>query len=528
MTMPSGAAEPADTAESADTERPSDTARTEGKASPAGTADLATARESIVIIGAGFSGLAMAIALKRAGRDDFVILEKAGEVGGTWRENTYPGCACDIMSLLYSYSFAPKADWSRLFPPQAELLEYIKDCTETFDLRRHIRFGVKVTALEFDDPTGTWRLLVEGGSTITARAVVAALGPLHVPNVPDIPGLPDFKGTVFHSAEWDHGYDLSGKRVAVIGTGASAIQFVPRIVPQVESLALFQRTPPWILPKPDRAITEVERWMFRRLPGFQRAYRSGLYLLHESMAAGFQNPRMMEAAGSVARWHLARQVADPDLRRRLTPAYTMGCKRTLLSSDYYPALTQPKVHLVSEGIAEIGADRVITDNGMSYEVDAIILGTGFHVVDAMRDSRIVGEGGVPIQEAWKDGVEAHLGVTVAGFPNLFIMLGPNTGLGHNSMIFMMEAQVRYIMQCLRMLDRSHATRVSVRASAQRRFNRWVQKRSRGAVWESGGCNSWYLDENGKNRAAWPASTINYWWRTRRLHPTDFELEGSSQ
>lgn len=496
--------------------------------SPATRATEARTEKPIVIIGTGFSGLAMAIALKRSGTTDFVILEKADEVGGTWRENTYPGCACDIMSLLYSYSFEPKHDWSRLFPRQEELLDYIKGCVAKYDLRPHIRFGTEVSGLEYDDRTETWRVLVAGGEPLSARALVSAMGPLHVPNLPDLPGLAGFRGKVFHSAEWDHSYDLTGKRVAVIGTGASAIQFVPQIAGRVESLALFQRTPPWIMPKADRPITAVEKWLFRRVPGVQRAYRNGIYLLNESFVLGFKNPWLMRLSSGVATWHRARQVPDRELRRRLTPTYTMGCKRTLLSSDYYPALTRPNVRLVTDGITEIGSDHVVAADGTAYDVDAIIFGTGFHVTDAMERAHIVGSGGRRIQDAWKDGVEAHLGVAIAGFPNLFLMLGPNSGLGHNSMIFMMEAQVRYVMQCLRMLDSSDARRISVRPSAQHRFNRWVQRKSEGAVWVAGGCMSWYLDKNGKNRAAWPASTINYWWRTRRLRPAEFELEGASR
>ncbi|GAA2255161.1 NAD(P)/FAD-dependent oxidoreductase [Actinomadura luteofluorescens] len=478
----------------------------------------------VVVIGTGFSGLGMAIGLKKAGVHDFVILEKADEVGGTWRENTYPGCACDIMSLLYSYSFEPKTDWSRMFPEQNELLAYIKDVVDKYELAQHIRFNAEVTATEYDDATDTWQVTVNGGETVRGRALVAGMGPLHRPSIPDLPGLASFEGTAFHSAEWDHSYDLEGKRVAVIGTGASAIQFVPRIAPKVRHLTVFQRTPPWILPKPDRRVTGVERALFRRFPLVQRGYRNGIYMMQESFVLGFKNPRLLKAASSLARGHLARQVPDRSLRRKLTPDYTMGCKRTLVSSDYYPALTRPNVELTTEGIAEVRPRSIVTRDGREHEVDAIVFGTGFHVTDAFDGARIVGRNGLKIQDAWRDGVEAHLGVAVKGFPNLFLLLGPNSGLGHNSMIFIIEAQVRYVLQCLAMLDGAGGTAISVKPSAQDRFNRWVQRRSEGAVWVAGGCDSWYLDRDGVNRAAWPASTLAFWLRTRRLDPGDFHIE----
>ncbi|MBE1537992.1 flavin-containing monooxygenase [Actinomadura algeriensis] len=489
----------------------------------------------VAIIGTGFSGLGMAIGLKKSGVHDFVVLEKAGEVGGTWRENTYPGCGCDIMSLLYSFSFEPKNDWSRMFPKQAELLQYIKDVVDKYDLAQHIRFRAEVTGAEYDDATGTWRVTVAGeegpdgrrDEIVRARAVVAGMGPLHKPNVPDLPGLESFEGAVFHSAEWDHGYDLEGRRVAVVGTGASAIQFVPQIAKRVESLTVFQRTPPWIIPKPDRRITGVEKALFRRVPGVQRGYRNGIYLLQESFVVGFKNPRLLKLASGLAQWHLARQVPDRELRRKLVPDYTMGCKRTLVSSDYYPALMRRNVELTTEGIAEVRPKSIVTRDGREHEVDAIIFGTGFHVADAFDDARITGRDGLRIQDAWKDGIEAHLGVTVAGFPNLFLLLGPNSGLGHNSMIFMIEAQVRYVLQCLAMLDAAGGARIAVRPSAQDRFNAWVQRKSEGAVWVAGGCTSWYLDRDGVNRAAWPASTVNYWLRTRRLDAADFEIESAA-
>ncbi|GAB3671118.1 NAD(P)/FAD-dependent oxidoreductase [Actinocorallia lasiicapitis] len=474
----------------------------------------------VVIIGTGFSGLGMAIALKQAGEHDFVVLEKADEVGGTWRENTYPGAACDIMSLLYSYSFEPRTTWSRMYPRQEELLDYIKHCVAKYGIHEHIRFGTEVLGAEYDDAARAWTVTTNNG-VHTGRALVTGMGPLHHPSIPDLPGLESFAGTTFHSAQWNHDHDLAGKRVAVIGTGASAIQFVPQIARTVERLTVFQRTPAWILPKPDRRVTKIERRLWERLPGALKFYRAGIYLAQESAVLGFKNPQIMKAGEAVARRHLRKQIPDPRMRAHLTPKYTMGCKRTLVSSDYYPALIRPNVTVDFTGIREIRENAVVSHDGTVHEVDTIIFGTGFHVVDAMENARITGEGGVKLQDAWRDGVEAHMGVAVKGFPNLFLILGPNSGLGHNSMIFMIEAQVRYVLQALKLLD--GRSRVAVKPTAQDRFNSWVQRKSAGAVWVSGGCTSWYLDAEGKNRAAWPASTLNYWIKTRRLRREDFDL-----
>ena len=482
---------------------------------------------AVVIVGTGFSGIGMAIALKKAGVSNFVILEKAASVGGTWRENTYPGCACDIRSHLYSYSFEPKADWSRESAPQEEILGYIEHCADKYGLRPHIRFGAEVTGAEYDEQNASWEITLADGGLVRGKAIVAGLGPLHLPSIPELPGLERFEGTAFHSAQWDHDYDLTGKRVAVIGTGASAIQFVPRIAGQARHLTVFQRTAPWILPRPDRAFSTSEKRTFQRVPGARFAYRNMIYWLQESFVLGFEHPRLIKAAERLGREHIGRQVADPQLRRKLTPDYTLGCKRTLVSSDYYPAFNQPGVDLETGGIAEIRPRSIVTAGGREVEADAIIFGTGFHVTDAMAKLNITGRDGLKIADAWRDGVTAHLGSTVAGFPNLFFIVGPNTGLGHNSMIFMIEAQIRYITDCLRLVARSRARSIEVRPEAQQRFNEWVQEKSGGSVWLKGGCASWYLDAGGVNRALWPASTINFWLRTRRVKAADFRLEGAA-
>ena len=482
---------------------------------------------AVVIVGTGFAGIGMAIALKKAGLSNFVILEKADRVGGTWRENTYPGCACDIRSHLYSYSFEPKADWSREFAPQREILGYIEHCVDKYGLRPHIRFGAELTGAEYDDAEAAWEISTADGGVVRGKAIVAGLGPLHLPSIPELPGLERFEGTAFHSARWDHDHDLAGKRVAVIGTGASAIQFVPQVARQAGHLTVFQRTAPWILPRPDRAFTEEQKRRFERIPGSKFAKRNMIYWLQESFVLGFEHPNLIKGAERLGRWHIERQVHDPELRRKLTPSYTLGCKRTLVSSDYYPAFSRPDVDLETSGIAEIREHSIVTSDGREIGVDTIIFGTGFHVTDAMSGLNIVGRDGLKLADAWRDGMTAHLGTTVVGFPNLFFLVGPNTGLGHNSIIFMIEAQVRYIMSCLRLVARSRARSIEVRHEAQDRFNQWVQEKSSGSVWLKGGCASWYLDSQGVNRALWPASTLSFWLRMRRVSPADFRLEGAT-
>ena len=477
---------------------------------------------SIVIVGSGFSGLCMAIKLKQAGFDDFVVLEKAGDLGGTWRENTYPGCACDVQSHLYSYSFEPNPDWSRMFSPQPEIRAYLRHCADKYGVASHIRYHAEVTGAEYDDATRTWRIDVRDNAPITCRAMVFGMGPLHIPNIPEIPGLERFAGPTFHSAEWDHEVDLRGKRVAVVGTGASAIQFVPAIAPEVAHLDLFQRTPPWIMPKPDREIGDRERELFARVPAVQRARRHAIYWVNESRIPGFDNPKLMRLAQRVPIRHIHKQIADPELRAKVTPDHTMGCKRTLLSDDYYPALTRDNVDVITGGIAEITEDAVVTADGVAHPADVIIFGTGFHVTDALDAMRLTGRGGVKLSEAWADGMSAYLGTAVSGFPNMFMLVGPNTGLGHSSMIFMIEAQVHYIMDCLRLLSRSGATALDVRPRVQRRFNESLQNHLSGTVWASG-CTSWYLDANGRNTTVWPGFTWRFWLRTRRARPADYEL-----
>jgi cation diffusion facilitator CzcD-associated flavoprotein CzcO len=477
----------------------------------------------IVIVGAGFAGIGMAIKLKQAGYHDFVVLEKGDDLGGTWRDNTYPGCACDVPSHLYSYSFELNPDWSRMFAPQEEIWEYLRGCASRYGVLPHIRYGARVASMEYDERALRWRVELDGGGVLKPRAVVSGIGALHVPSYPDVPGRDAFRGTAFHSARWDHSADLAGKRIAVIGTGASAAQFVPRIAPLAGHLTVFQRTPPWVQAKPDFAFSPAARRALR-LPGAARALRWLIYAAMESRALGFTvHPSLMKAHERMARRHLESQVADPELRRALTPDYTIGCKRVIISSDYYPALTRENVSLVTGGVKEIRQRSVVDASGTEHEADVIIYGTGFKVTEALQELDIVGRGGVKLREAWRDGIEAYLGVTTTGFPNLFFLLGPNTGLGHNSVVLMIESQVHYVMECLRLLSRTRATALDVRPEAQREFNRKLHARLDPLVWNAGGCSSWYLDEHGVNRTIWPGFTFEYWARTRKVKPGDYEL-----
>ncbi|WP_447006025.1 flavin-containing monooxygenase [Saccharothrix isguenensis] len=479
----------------------------------------------VLVVGTGFSGLGMAIELKRTGERDFVVLEKEADLGGTWRDNSYPGCACDVPSHMYSFSFELNPRWSRMFARQPEIWDYLKRVAEKYRLREHIRFNSEVSSARWDEDDKLWHVTTGNGDTYTAKSVVAGVGALHIPNVPTLPGIDAFQGKAFHSARWDHDYDLRGKRVAVVGTGASAIQFVPRIADEVERLTLFQRTPPWIMPKIDRAITTWEQRLFRALPFTQRLYRNFVYWTRESSALGFAvNPKIMEFAQNIARRHMRRQVPDEALRAKLTPDYTMGCKRVLISNDYYPALSKPNVDLVTDGIAEVRANSVVDRAGVEHEVDVIIYGTGFHVVDSFDYLDVAGKGGVDLAKQWREkGIETYYGITVSGFPNFFFLLGPNTGLGHNSVVFMIESQIRYVRQCLELLDRHQADELDVRPEAQARFNRELQRKLTKGVWTEGGCKSWYLDAQGVNRTVWPGFTWRYWMRTKTVRAEDYTL-----
>jgi len=477
----------------------------------------------VAIIGAGFGGLGMAIKLREAGRSDFVIFEKAGDLGGTWRDNTYPGCACDVPSHLYSYSFEQNPDWSRMYSPQPEIWEYLRRCAEKYGVEPHIRYNAAIAEAAYDEDNRFWRIRTRDGRETTARVLISGVGALHIPAIPKIKGIETFAGTAFHSAEWNSDCDLAGKCVAVIGTGASAIQFVPQIAPKVKALHLFQRTPPWILPRPDRPVKAGEKSLFRRAPFLLGLWRTVIYWGMEMRALGFTvNPKLMTKIEKFARDHIAAQVPDPELRARLTPDYLIGCKRILISNDYYPALTRANVELVTEQIAEVRAHSIVTADGKERAIDAIIYGTGFKATEPLSEIAITGRNARRLEDDWRNGAEAYYGIATAGYPNFFMLLGPNTGLGHNSVVFMIESQVRYILRCLEWLDRAGDGDIEVRADVQRHFNETIQEQMRRTVWQSG-CKSWYQTETGRNTTIWPGFTVSYWWRTRSPRRGDFAI-----
>ncbi len=475
---------------------------------------------SAIVVGAGFSGIAAGVALRKAGIRDFVILEKANRVGGTWRENTYPGAACDVPSHLYSFSFEPNPSWSRAYSRQAEILAYLEHCADKYGLRDHLRFDHRVISAEFDDGAGTWRVETSHG-VLVARSLLLGNGALHVPQLPAIPGLASFEGTQFHSAQWNHGYELAGKRVAVIGTGASAIQFVPEIAKQVAALEVFQRTPPWIMPKRDREMTARERWMFEHVPATQALRRTRQYWLMESTVIGFAfAPKVNELLERMPRRFLAKQVADPELRAKLTPTYRFGCKRVLISNDYYPALQRDNVALITDAITAVEPRGIRTADGQLHEVDAIICGTGFKVSEYLSPIRIVGTGGVELSDAWRETLRNYLGITVSGFPNLFLLMGPNTGLGHNSMIFMIEAQARYAAAAITAMRDHKLAAIDVKPSVEQAFRAELARKMKSTVWATG-CQSWYQTPNGEV-FLWPGATFDYWWRTRKVELADYD------
>ncbi len=480
---------------------------------------------TVAIVGSGFAGIGMAASLLRAGITDLVLLERAADLGGTWRDNSYPGAACDVPSHLYSFSFAPNPGWSRSFSPQPEIWAYLRRVADDAGVTGKIRFGAEVTSARWDAGGCQWRVETTSG-TLTTRFLVSATGPLSDPLIPDIPGLATFTGAVFHSASWDHDHDLAGRDVAVIGTGASAIQFVPQVQPLAGRVTVFQRTPAWIMPRHDRQISRPERWLFRHVPVTQRIARAAIYCGRETYALGFvKNPAIMRAVQAAVRRHLRRQVPDPDLRAKVTPSYLMGCKRILLSNDYYPALAQPNVALVTEAITEIREDCVLTSDGTAHPADTLIFGTGFHVTDFPFAHRVFGEDGASLAAHWSDrpAQTAFRGTTTAGFPNLFTLTGPNTGLGHTSQVFMIEAQVRYVRGALAHARRHGIERIEVRPAAQAAYDAMVRRKMGKTVWMTGGCKSWYLDADGRNIALWPDFTWAYAWHTRRFDPASYDL-----
>lgn len=493
------------------------------------TAEPAAIQTDILIIGAGFAGIGMGIRLRAEGRQDFLILDREEAVGGTWQINTYPGCACDVPSHLYSYSFEPNPSWSRMFSPQAEIRRYLHHCRDKYQLQPHLRMRRTVDQARFDEQRGRWLLHTECGERYEARILVSAIGGLDVPAWPDIPGLQSFEGPMFHSQGWDHSQDLSDKRIAVIGTGASAIQFVPQIQPKADHVHLFQRTAPWVLPKPDRRISDFEHRLFRRWPAVQRLYRRWIYWLLESRVTGFVlQPALLKLAELGGRLHIRKHIKNPELRKKLTPSFRLGCKRVLIANDYYPALAQANVSVETAGIAEINPAGIRTKDDRQIDADVIILGTGFKATEPLKRGMIFGLGGTDIVDAWEGSLEAYKGTTVTGFPNLFMLNGPNTGLGHSSVIFTIESQLEYIMGALRHLDQQQLQWLNVKQDVQQRYNEWLQKKMARTIWERGGCSSWYQDARGRNVALWPGSTFGFRRMLRRFDADNYEQQPASE
>jgi len=487
---------------------------------------MQTKKKTLVIIGAGFAGICMGIHLKKAGIDDFVIIEGEDGAGGTWRVNTYPGAACDVQSHLYSFSFEPYPKWSRMFGLQDEILEYQEYCCEKYGLYLHCEFNTFVESATFNDRKGTWTVETSGENTYEAQFVISGSGGLSKPAYPDIQGTESFKGPKFHSAQWDHSVDLKGKRVAVIGSGASAIQIVPAIIDEVEHLDYYQRTPSWVLPKPDREILDIEKSVFKAVPAVQQLYRSAIYALMESRALGFVvTPKLMTYAKLMGLRHINKYIKDPELRKKMTPEYEMGCKRILMSNDYYQAVSRDYVEVVSEGIASIDETGITTADGRHRPVDVIVYCTGFYASENVLQYEVYGKNGLDIKEAWKDGPEAYLGTVVSGFPNMFTIVGPNTGLGHNSMIYMIESQVNYIMEALRYTRKEKLQTIDVKADVQAAYNKEIQARLDRSIWASG-CQSWYKTKSGKNTTLWPGFTFEFRARTLFFNARDFNKERS--
>lgn len=471
-------------------------------------------RTQVLIIGAGFSGIGLGAKLREAGLNDFIIVERSDGVGGVWRANNYPGAACDVPSHLYSFSFEPRADWPSRYASQADILDYLKHCTRKYGLEPHIRFGVEVSKARWEEARGLWVVHASDGAVFEAQALVTATGQLSRPSVPPLPGVESFAGAVFHSAAWRHDFDLRGKRVAVVGTGASAIQFVPAIAAQVDKLILFQRSAAYVLPKRDKVYSRWQKKLFETVPGALWLSRAWIYLHHEITAFAFVTwPAALRVKLRAFRRHLNESVADSDKRARLIPHYRIGCKRLLLSNDYYPALNRPNVAIVTAPIAEVRRQAIATADGREYPTDCIIFGTGFAATDFLAPMQITGTGGVDLNQVWRDGAQAHLGITVSGFPNFFMLYGPNTNLAHNSIVYMIESQVRYVIACLRRLADGGVRSIDVKPEVQQRFNSRLQKLLKRTVWAKG-CTSWYLTSEGRNTNNWPGYTFAFAWRTR--------------
>ncbi|MDO9396622.1 MAG: NAD(P)/FAD-dependent oxidoreductase [Herbiconiux sp.] len=481
---------------------------------------METTHVKTAVLGTGFSGLGMAYRLLQDGERDFVVLEKADDIGGTWRDNSYPGCACDVPSNLYSWSFAQNPTWSRSFSKQPEIHAYMKQVAARTGLLEKVKFGHDVQSATWSEADQAWKVETTKGH-FTAETVITGMGGLYEPLIPKVEGLETFPGPMFHSARWDHDVDLAGQRVAVIGTGASAIQFVPEIQKQVGHLTVFQRTAPWLLPRTDRPLKRWNNALYRYVPGAQRAVRVGLYWGREIFAVPVLWPKFTGRLELVAKAHMNRAIKDPELREKLTPNYKIGCKRMLLSNTYYPALAKDNVSVETADIAKIEGNTIITADGTRHEADVIILGTGFHVTDAPVAQKVTGRKGQTLAEKWGGTMAAYKGTTIPDFPNFFMLLGPNTALGHTSVVVMIEGQIAQVRRVLAERRKRGAHTVEPTAPAYDAYNERVQRKSKTTVWVAGGCKSYYLDDNGKLSTIWPGFTFTFLQRMRKLVADDY-------
>lgn len=478
----------------------------------------------IAIIGAGFGGIAMAIRLQQSGIHDFVILEKSNDIGGTWRDNQYPGAACDVQSHLYSLSFAPKKDWSKRYADAHEIYTYLHDLMDQFQLDAHTHLHTEVTAAHYIETECHWQLSLNQHESLIAQYVIFASGPLHVPQIPHIQGIENFKGKVFHSAQWDHQYDLNNKRVASIGTGGSAIQYIPEIAPQCKELYVLQRSAAWIIPRDERRYLDLEQTLFKKMDWVRKLHRSRLYWSNESRLLPSLSPVVVKYVQKLAHAFIRLQVKDPKIAEKLTPDYVMGCKRILVSNRYFPTFNRSNVHLITEGIDHLTEHSIKMKNGQEYPIDCLIFGTGFITDPRIYLKKFVcqGRNNVTLNDVWKDCAESFYGICTKQFPNFFQLLGPNTLLGHNSVIFIIESQVEYILQMMNLVEETNSQAIVIKDQVQDRFNQSIESMLKDSVWQSG-CVSWYQQENGKNFALWPTFTWKYWLQTKTVNPNDFEL-----
>ena len=485
---------------------------------------MSSKHTNIIIIGSGFSGIGMAINLQKKGKNDFLILERSSEIGGTWRDNNYPGAACDVPSHLYSFSFEPNPNWTYMFSRHDEILDYNKHCVEKYNLSAKICLNTNIQKAVFDESKGVWSLVSEDGSAYTCRILIGATGPLNKWEIPEYPGINSFENTMFHSSNWNHDIDLEGKKVAVIGTGASAIQIVPEIADKVKELYLFQRTAPWVIPRPDRKISKLEKWFFKTLPFTQKLIRKFLYWNNELVAYALtKRVSLMKYIQKIGEYNIRRGVKNESLRSLLTPNYTMGCKRILLSNEYYPALDRKNVTVVVDPINAFTSNAIQTKNKDLFEADVVVWATGFTASEHSAPFEILGLNGVSLNQKWAKGGQSYKGSAVNDFPNFFSIIGPNTGVGHTSMIVMMEAQYVYILEAIEHLSKEGVKFLNVKLSAQEAFNRNIQEKLQGTIWQKGGCSSWYQNSEGKNTTLWPDFTFNFAKTNRHFDVENYDV-----